>query len=129
MNLSLTGQRVGSLPAPRRHTAHLDFSSAVIGLIKSWSLPGPADERGVGGQTADGCPAQTETAQGDGAGGSGSGINTDALGPPENNLTGTQLLLLFGLFWTLKCQVPPENTTRFAQKHLHDQFNQFKLKQ
>lgn len=75
MNLSLRGQCVGSLPAARRHSAHLDFSSAVIGLIKSWSLPGPTDECRVGGQTADGSPAQTETAQGDGAGGSGSDIN------------------------------------------------------
>lgn len=75
MNLSLRGQCVGSLPAARRHSAHLDFSSGVIGLIKSWSLPGPTDECRVGGQTADGSPAQTGTAQGDGAGGSGSDIN------------------------------------------------------
>lgn len=96
MNLSLRGQGVGSLPAARRHTAHLDFSSAVIGLIKSWSLPGPTGERGVGSQTADGSPAQTEAAQGDGAGGSDSDIDTDTLSPPEN-LPRSELLARFGL--------------------------------
>lgn len=59
------GQCVGSVPAARRHTAHLDFSSRVIGLIKSSSLPGPTDKCGVGGQTADGCAAQTESAHSD----------------------------------------------------------------
>lgn len=67
-----------------RHTAHLDFSSRVIGLIKSSSLPGPTDQCGVGGQTADGCAAQTESAHSGGAGGSDSDIRTPHLQPKHH---------------------------------------------
>lgn len=55
---------VGSVPAAPRHTAHLDFSSRVIGPVKSSSLPGPTDECGVGVQTADGRAAQTVSSDG-----------------------------------------------------------------
>lgn len=85
INLWKRGQCVGSVPAAGRHAAHPDFSSRVIGLIKSSPLPGPTDQCGVGGQTADGCAAQTESAHSGGAGGSDSDINSTSL-PTQTSL-------------------------------------------
>lgn len=91
------GQRAGSLPA-RRHAAHLDSSSRIIGLIKSSSLPGPTDKCGVDGQTADGCTAHRESAPSDA--GSDSGITNTTTSNP--NMTGTELVLFTGAAWTLE---------------------------